>query len=105
MDPNANLQEQEGLLNFRANLPRGVLWTSDLTTRLAELRMALLFWLAGGGFEPDWGKAPRARVYFDRKLKLMGLGTNWAATSSKLVETASEPTNEPANSPTDSEPR
>jgi hypothetical protein len=56
MDPNANLASQEQILSTRS---AGV-----LGARLFDLRAALIAWLALGGFEPDWDKAPHARQYF-----------------------------------------
>jgi hypothetical protein len=66
MDPDANLIEQEQLLDARAD------WIAMLTpnqddhaaSRLRELRAALRGWLRAGGFEPDWTKAPTAARYF-----------------------------------------
>lgn len=51
MDPNANLAEQNSLLD--TTIPREL-------RRRAELRRALQEWIAGGGFEPDWKKYPAA---------------------------------------------
>jgi len=60
MDPNANLQEQEEILN-RYGAPGQQM---DDRYRLRELREALQVWIARGGFEPDWSKAPRAAKYY-----------------------------------------
>ena len=68
MDPNANLVEQEQLLNEGLNrTPSDFRRRSrQINRRLADLREALLVWLQNGGFEPDWSKAPKARIYFRR---------------------------------------
>jgi hypothetical protein len=56
MDPNANLASQEQILSTRS--------AGILGARLMELRAVMKAWLANGGFEPDWEKAPLARQYF-----------------------------------------
>jgi hypothetical protein len=92
MDPNANLKEQAELLAalrtgrsssvavFACDLQvspatwdtcgRGSL-RADFNAerrsdraRLAELRAALMDWLQGGGFAPDWGRYPAAAQYY-----------------------------------------
>lgn len=55
MDPNANLKEQNDLLNAES--------LSDKRRR-AELRRALADWLWSGGFKPDWSKYPDAAKAF-----------------------------------------
>jgi hypothetical protein len=67
MDPNSNLQEQERILHS-LSLDGLTLALADSRTRnrMAELREALHDWLVGGGFEPDWSKAPRAAKYYKR---------------------------------------
>lgn len=57
MDPNANLAEQERLLDSQERHDR---------RRLSELRHALEDWLAGGGFAPDWNKYPDASKAFKK---------------------------------------
>ena len=64
MDPDANLREQEeieGVLCYASASQHRELWP-----RLLDLRQALYDWLRGGGFEPDWDQAPRARLYYGR---------------------------------------
>lgn len=56
MDPNANLREQEEILNTPAK--------DRDRARLKELREALWGWLDGHGFEPTWHKWPKAARYF-----------------------------------------
>jgi hypothetical protein len=86
MDPNANLREQQDIME-RARTVRLIragkllamnygpgLWETDNglvdsrgdTGRLRELREALQGWLANGGFEPDWTLAPKAAKYYGR---------------------------------------
>lgn len=75
MDPNANLQEQERIIDRLAvidavgnrRIPDDVFaeWR-EARQRLRELRNALTDWLAIGGFEPDWSAAPNARNYYGR---------------------------------------
>lgn len=57
MDPDANLQEQERLLQqrTRGSADRG---------RLRDLREALWRWLNRRGHEPRWSECPRAAVHF-----------------------------------------
>jgi len=65
MDPNTNLQEQERILKS-LSLDGLTLATADRRTRerMTDLRIALISWMARGGFEPDWSKAPLARRHF-----------------------------------------
>lgn len=74
MDPNANLQEQERILNGRKREPREPFSDID-APRLRELREALNTWLVNGGFEPDWTKAPNASRYYGQSHKVTGYGT------------------------------
>lgn len=60
MDPNANLRDQEALLQL------GKL-QSYQRDRLHELRVALRDWIRGGGFEPDWASCPKASSYYHRR--------------------------------------
>jgi hypothetical protein len=65
MDPQANLVEQEELvlrLRKTTNSPAQI---TSARRRLKELRTALVDWLKGGGYEPDWSKCPAAKTYFD----------------------------------------
>jgi hypothetical protein len=55
MDPNANLMEQNTLLDASSNLDK---------QRRSELRRALDWWLAQGGFQPDWKAYPVASKEF-----------------------------------------
>jgi hypothetical protein len=71
MDPTANLIEQEQIIMARDEARRTVdsnetPYQSHRAARLRELREALIDWLNGGGFAPDWSKAPKARKYFKR---------------------------------------
>lgn len=73
MDPNANLREQEQLLGLRAyylHFPSRRLARDR--ERLRELRAALAFWLARGGFPPDWTKAPKASSYYTARTRARG---------------------------------
>lgn len=63
MDPNANLAEQATLVNATAHYNK---------TRRAELRRALLDWLANGGFEPEWTKFPAATKAFKKWVRVSG---------------------------------
>ncbi len=64
MDPNANLAEQERIINnAKAN---GVVSVVSRNPRLRELRLALAEWMNRGGFEPDWTAAPNAAQYYGR---------------------------------------
>ena len=63
MDPNANLQEQERILESLIE-PADRRTRAYQKRRLAELRDALADWIRCGGFQPDWTKAPRASVYY-----------------------------------------
>jgi hypothetical protein len=65
MDPNANLLQQEAILTERLREDQ-TLHNYD-RYELFDLRVALADWLSGGGFEPDWSQAPKARVYFKGK--------------------------------------
>lgn len=60
MDPNANLQEQERIMRDRYY----PMLMAGERSRLRELRNALNAWIASGGFEPDWSKAPNAARYY-----------------------------------------
>lgn len=51
MDPNANLAEQDQLLNADTRIDK---------QRRSELRRALQDWLNHGGFAPAWTKYPEA---------------------------------------------
>ena len=53
MDPNANLAEQQTILDND---------TID-RARLRELREALADWLANGGFEPNWTAYSASSAY------------------------------------------
>lgn len=65
MDPNANLQEQERLIASMHRLPTTAdLLLKEKRARLKELRVALVDWLKGGGFTPDWTQCPKAARYF-----------------------------------------
>lgn len=57
MDPNANLKEQSELLEAQDR--------ADISRR-AELRRALLEWLCGGGYAPDWTLHPAAAKAYKR---------------------------------------
>lgn len=59
MDPNANLRDQEALLQ----LPKLQSYQRD---RLHELRVALRDWIRRGGFEPDWANCPKASDYYHK---------------------------------------
>lgn len=61
MDPNANLQEQERLIEQHVQAFGRVRPSSDLR----ELQSALREWLDRGGFAPDWSQAPRAAKYYE----------------------------------------
>lgn len=69
MDPNANLAEQEELLQeiaeYGANThhPGCVNATDDLLV----LRLQLGEWIDTGGFSPDWSKAPNAARWYGRQ--------------------------------------
>ena len=61
MDPNANLIEQEQIIERSiGNLAQR---RGDMQ-RLRELRQALTEWIRRGGFAPEWTKAPRAATYY-----------------------------------------
>lgn len=69
MDPNANLLEQEQLLEALDSTPkRFAACRRAARARLKELRYALKAWLDTGGFAPEWSRAPKAsaRFCFDR---------------------------------------
>ena len=51
MDPNANLMEQNTLLDALSNLDK---------QRRSELRRALQWWISQGGYAPDWSAYPAA---------------------------------------------
>ena len=56
MDPNANLREQEDILNETRG--KG-------NARLRELRAALRDWVGNGGFMPTcWPECPRSAKYY-----------------------------------------
>jgi hypothetical protein len=59
MDPNANLAEQETLVN---SLTRD----GHDNDRLLDLRLALAHWIDNGGFAPNWDKYPIARRAYGR---------------------------------------
>lgn len=62
MDPNANLQEQERILQQPLyERPH------HAQVRLRELRQALTGWLSAGGFEPDWSDCPNAARYYKKE--------------------------------------
>lgn len=54
MDPNANLREQEALIEAK----------QTRSARMRELREALWGWLRGHGFEPEWHKCPKAAKHY-----------------------------------------
>lgn len=62
MDPNANLAEQQRILD--RGLTRGATYYYVDQSRLAELRRALCDWLRRGGFAPDWAAHPRGAESF-----------------------------------------
>lgn len=62
MDPNANLRQQESILN-RLTVVQGAR-KRMLEIDLSELRQALYDWIREGGFDPDWSAAPKAAPYF-----------------------------------------
>lgn len=71
MDPNANLDEQERILQALADIDTVLdvthARTSDterLRSRLFELRVALANWLHDGGFAPDWSRAPMCLAFY-----------------------------------------
>lgn len=64
MDPQASLEEQERLMELRRK--KGPLDAAD-KARLKELRVALVDWLKGGGYEPRWSSCPRATRYYAGK--------------------------------------
>ena len=66
MDPNANLQEQEWLLIEIERLERANLPSKGNRDKLKYLRSVLSGWMKGGGFEPDWSKAPKAAAHYGR---------------------------------------
>ena len=68
MDPNANLIEQECIIDALNDyvVPQMQAQEKTRKARLRELRHALREWLKNGGFEPDWNIAPHARKYFGR---------------------------------------
>lgn len=72
MDPNANLAQQEDVLQKMSALdasepgPFTNYERASLHDELIGFRLALENWLRSGGFEPDWSKAPQARKYFQR---------------------------------------
>lgn len=73
MDPNANLQAQERILRdlaqTQATQDSGEMpYQAQRRARLRELRAALVAWIRGGGFPPDWTTAPRASAWFGRGL-------------------------------------
>ena len=57
MDPNANLKEQNDLLDSVDEFDQ---------ERIADLREALYDWLARGGFQPDWDKYTQAGIAFNK---------------------------------------
>lgn len=64
MDPNANLRQQEYLIDVKINSGTHGVDRKRARAELNELRGALKGWLQGGGFEPAWSEAPLARKYF-----------------------------------------
>jgi hypothetical protein len=62
MDPNANLAEQQALMERSSVLGKSEVAKNK--PRLAELRTALSDWLAAGGFEPNWKEYPRPSWFF-----------------------------------------
>jgi len=67
LDPNANLLEQERLIEWLSgSAGRRSADLFDNARRLRELRLALFAWLDSGGPEPDWSRAPRARQIYGR---------------------------------------
>ena len=93
MDPNANLQEQESILERMAIVRQirsgkivgtripdygwetddGAIYTVGDRARLLELRAALIGWLQCGGFAPDWNACPRATKNFARATRYVQL--------------------------------
>ncbi len=76
MDPNANLAEQEELLQEMSEYddhahPAYINADADLS----ELRDELMTWIKRGGFLPDWTKAPNAARYFGQSHIATGYGT------------------------------
>lgn len=55
MDPNANLAEQDRLLNAETRTDK---------QRRSELRQALQAWIASGGFQPTWNAYPTATAAY-----------------------------------------
>ena len=72
MDPNANLKKQEELIELRKGLEAGVL-RSEIQRELKELRVALVGWLRGGGFAPQWATCPKASAYYGHDFRCIGV--------------------------------
>lgn len=70
MDPNANLIEQEQIIDALVDfvVPLDLQEERALKARLRVLRGSLRQWIQYGGFEPDWTKTPRASKYFGRPI-------------------------------------
>lgn len=67
MDPDANLLEQEKLEErLKAARLRYLAEISFDGAQLMELRQALYDWVRGGGFEPDWTKAPISAKHYGK---------------------------------------
>jgi hypothetical protein len=67
VDPNANLAEQERIINrIEADAPMRRQFRRQQDERLVDLRQALYDWIRDGGFEPDWSQAPYAAKYYGR---------------------------------------
>ena len=68
MDPNANLIEQEQIIDRLADYVVPQRQQEEQADRavLRGLRLALRDWLRDGGFAPEWTKAPRAAKYYGR---------------------------------------
>jgi DNA-binding SARP family transcriptional activator len=76
MDPNANLQEQERILErarelYAANksgdtdaIELAKYHAQGDKATMRELRSAHREWLSNGGFAPDWDTCPRAAKYY-----------------------------------------
>lgn len=68
MDPNANLAEQEELLQEISEYGRDTHHPACINAQrdLIDVRQALYDWLRDGGYEPDWNRAPNARKHYGR---------------------------------------
>lgn len=64
MDPNANLAEQQQLIEDLARTDLSPKAVHEKRARLAELRLAVVAWIRRGGFPADWKRYPHAAEYF-----------------------------------------